>query len=63
MSSRPVLTWSDPVIDFAALARSMGVPAVCVDRPEDVAGAVQQMLETDGPFLVDMVITNHVPGT
>ncbi len=53
----------DPVIDFAALARSMGVPAVCVDRPEDVAGAVQQMLETDGPFLVDMVITNHVPGT
>ncbi len=53
----------DPVIDFAALARSMGVPAVCVDRPEDVADAVKQMLETDGPFLVDMVISSHVPGT
>ncbi len=53
----------DPVIDFAALARSMGVPAVCVDRPEDVPNAVKQMLETDGPFLVDMVITSHVPGT
>ncbi len=53
----------DPVIDFASLARSMGVPAVCVDRPEDVEAAVKQMLETDGPFLVDMVITNHVPGT
>ena len=41
----------------------MGVPAVCVDRPENVAAAVKQMLETDGPFLVDLVITNHVPGT
>ena len=54
----------DPVINFAELARSMGVPAVCVDRPEDVADAVKQMLETDGPFLVDMVIieprTRHV---
>jgi len=54
---------SDPVIDFAALARSMGVPAVCVDRPENVAAAVNQMLETDGPFLVDLVISSHVPGT
>ncbi|MFN8452151.1 MAG: thiamine pyrophosphate-binding protein [Anaerolineae bacterium] len=53
----------DPVIDFAALSRSMGVPAVRVDRPEQVADAVKQMLETDGPFLVDMVISNHVPGT
>jgi len=52
----------DPVIDFATLARSMGVPSVCVDRPEQVAAAVKQMLETPGPFLVDMVITNEVPG-
>ena len=51
-----------PVVDFAALARSMGVPAVCVDRPENVEAAVRQMLETDGPFLVDMVISNRVPG-
>ena len=53
----------DPVIDFAAMARSMGVPAVCVDRPENVADAVKQMLETDGPFLIDMVVSSHVPGT
>lgn len=53
----------DPVIDFATLARSMGVPAVCVDRPEDVEAAVKQMMETDGPFLIDMVISDHVPGT
>lgn len=54
---------ADPVINFAELARSMGVPAVCVDRPENVEAAVKQMLETDGPFLIDMVITDHVPGT
>lgn len=52
----------DPVIDFATLAHSMGVPSVCVDRPENVGAAVKQMLETPGPFLVDMVITNEVPG-
>lgn len=52
----------DPVIDFAALARSMGVPAVRVAHPENAEAAVRQMLETDGPFLVDMVISNSVPG-
>ncbi len=51
----------DPVINFAQLAQSMGVPAVCVDRVEDVPAAVQQMMETDGPFLIDMVISNEVP--
>lgn len=50
-----------PVVNFAKLAESMGVPAVCVDRPEHVEAAVKQMLETDGPFLVDMVISNAVP--
>jgi benzoylformate decarboxylase len=53
---------STPVIDFATLSRSMGVPAVCVDRPEDVEAAVKQMMETDGPFLIDMVISDEVPG-
>ncbi len=53
----------DPVINFAQLAQSMGVPAVCVDRAEDVPAAVQQMMATDGPFLIDMVISNKVPGS
>lgn len=51
-----------PRIDFAAMARSMGVPAVCVDRPEHVEAAVKEMLATDGPFLIDMVISSNVPG-
>ncbi|MEZ4670611.1 MAG: thiamine pyrophosphate-binding protein [Anaerolineae bacterium] len=53
---------NNPVVDFATLARSMGVPAVCVDRPEQVEAAIKQMMEHDGPFLIDMVISNQVPG-
>ena len=52
----------DPVIDFAALAQSMGVPSMRVQTPEQVGPAIQQMLATDGPFLVDLVIGDHVPG-
>jgi benzoylformate decarboxylase len=50
----------DPAIDFAALAGSMGVASVRVERPEQVASAIQQMLEHDGPFLIDMVISSEV---
>jgi benzoylformate decarboxylase len=53
---------ANPVVDFATLARSMGVPGICVDRPEDVEAAVRQMMEHEGPFLVDMVISSEVPG-
>jgi thiamine pyrophosphate-dependent acetolactate synthase large subunit-like protein len=52
-----------PGIDFAALSRSMGVPGVRVERPEQIEGAVRQMLAHDGPFLVDLLLSNAVPGT
>lgn len=50
-----------PVVDFAALARSMGVEALCVDHPDQVAAAVDKMLAHDGPFLIDMVVTSELP--
>ncbi|MBL0174614.1 MAG: thiamine pyrophosphate-binding protein [Ignavibacteria bacterium] len=52
-----------PVVDFAGLARSMGVPARTVDRPADVAAAIEEMLATDGPYLLDVVVSNRVPGS
>lgn len=52
-----------PAVDFAGLAQAMGVKAVRVETPDQVAPAIEQMLSHDGPFLVDLVITNHVPGT
>jgi len=53
---------ASPVIDFVALAQSMGVPGVRVDRPEQVGPAIQQALAHPGPFLIDLVVSNHVPG-
>jgi len=52
----------EPVIDFVTLAQSLGVPGVKVEKPEQVGPAIKQMLATDGPFLVDLVITDQVPG-
>jgi benzoylformate decarboxylase len=52
----------DPVVDFASLSRSMGVPAVRVAKPEEIVPSIHTMLETDGPFLIDLVVTSRVPG-
>ncbi|WP_037859228.1 thiamine pyrophosphate-binding protein [Streptomyces sp. NRRL S-340] len=46
---------STPAIDFVALARSLGVPGVRVEKPGQAAAAVEQALGTPGPFLVDLV--------
>ncbi len=54
---------TDPIIDFAGLANALGVPGVRVEKPAEIGPAIQQMLETDGPFLIDMVVTSHVPGS
>ena len=50
-----------PNIDFAAMARSMGVPAVRVETPDQCAPAIAQALATDGPFLIDLALTNEIP--
>jgi benzoylformate decarboxylase len=54
---------SHPVIDFAALAKSMGVPGVRVEKPEQVGTAIRQALTYNGPFLIDLLVTEHVPGS
>ncbi len=53
----------NPVIDFAALSQSMGVPSVRVEKPDQVKSAIKQALSNDGPFLIDLVVTSHVPGS
>lgn len=42
--------------DFVKLAEAYGVPALRVDRREDVEAAVRQARETAGPFLIDFVV-------
>jgi benzoylformate decarboxylase len=48
---------SQPRIDFPALAGSLGVAAQRVDKPGQVAGAVDRMLSHPGPFLIDLDTT------
>ncbi|MCB5180074.1 thiamine pyrophosphate-binding protein [Streptomyces antimicrobicus] len=47
---------SRPEIDFAGLARSLGVAGTRVEKPEEAVAAVGRMLSHAGPFLVDIQI-------
>ncbi len=43
-----------PTRDWAMFARSLGVEALTVEKPEDLAGAFAQAVAAPGPFLVDV---------
>jgi thiamine pyrophosphate-dependent acetolactate synthase large subunit-like protein len=51
---------SRPALQFATIAQGMGVPAVRVERPEQIAPAIAQALATEGPFLIDLVLEGDV---
>ncbi|MFE9048449.1 pyruvate dehydrogenase [Streptomyces rubiginosohelvolus] len=42
-------------VDFAAVARSVGIESVRIEHPGDVAEGLKRALAHDGPFLVDLV--------
>jgi benzoylformate decarboxylase len=50
---------SRPAINFVRLAEALGVKALRVERPEQIAPAIRQMLDHDGPFLIDLVLTGQ----
>jgi thiamine pyrophosphate-dependent acetolactate synthase large subunit-like protein len=54
---------AQPPIHFADLARALGVAAVRVEKPDEIAPAIAQALEHEGPFLIDLVIASQVEGT
>lgn len=47
---------SNPAINFAGLAKSMGVEAVRVERSDEIAPAIDRMLADERPFLIDLVL-------
>lgn len=51
---------SKPDLQFAEMARGMGVAAVRVERPEEVTPAINQALSHQGPFLIDVVLEADV---
>ncbi|WP_223278524.1 thiamine pyrophosphate-dependent enzyme [Nostoc sp. 'Peltigera membranacea cyanobiont' 232] len=53
----------NPSIDFAELAKSLGVQAIRVETPDQIAPAIQKALDHNGPFLIDLVLTNEIVGT
>jgi thiamine pyrophosphate-dependent acetolactate synthase large subunit-like protein len=47
---------SSPPLHFHEMARSMGVQSVRVEKPWEIAPAIQQALAHPGPFLIDLVL-------
>lgn len=42
--------------DFVMLAKSFGVPSKRVTRPEELRPAIREMLDTPGPYLLDVMV-------
>lgn len=51
---------SSPVMRFDEMARSMDVPGIRVEKPAEIAPAIQQALAHKGPFLIDVVLEGDV---
>ena len=54
---RYAATLMDAVPDFVQLARAYGWEGACVERPEEVPAALERMLASEGPYLLDMAIS------
>jgi benzoylformate decarboxylase len=52
---------TEPELRFDEIARGMGVEAARVETAGDVAGAIEEALAHDGPYLIDLVIAQDVP--
>jgi thiamine pyrophosphate-dependent acetolactate synthase large subunit-like protein len=50
---------SYPDIRFHEMARSMGVEAVRVEKPEEIALAIEKALAHQGPFLIDLLLEGN----
>lgn len=51
----PAFGTESPSTDYAAIANAIGIPAVRVENPHDVAGALRGLLDRPGPALIDVV--------
>jgi benzoylformate decarboxylase len=51
----------DPELRFDAMARSLGVNAVRVETHDQIEPAIRAALAEDGPFLIDLVLSQEIP--
>ncbi len=54
------MDFADPGIDFAALARAMGMEAETISEPAAVPAALRRAFSTGGPTLLDVVVEGRV---
>lgn len=52
-------SWSDSLPDFVKLAEAFGCKGAQVRDPKDLDDAIQQMLDYDGPFILDVLVEKH----
>jgi benzoylformate decarboxylase len=57
----PGVELREPAIDFAALARSMGLWSARVEHPHEVAEAFHAALSEDGPALLEVLVEGSYP--
>ena len=51
---------SKPELRFDEMARSMGVAAIRVEKPDQIVPAIKRALAHNGPFLIDLVLEADV---
>lgn len=52
-------SWSEALPDFVKLAEAFGGKGILVTDPADLDDAIREMLEYDGPVIVDCVVEKH----
>jgi acetolactate synthase, large subunit, biosynthetic type len=45
--------------DYMKMAEAYGIPSRCVSKREDLQDAIREMLETDGPFLLEALVVEE----
>lgn len=52
-------SWSEALPDFVKLAEAFGCKGRVVKDPADLDDAIQEMLDYDGPFILDVMVEKH----
>jgi acetolactate synthase-1/2/3 large subunit len=52
-------SWSESLPDFVKLAEAFGCKGRVVSDPADLDAAIQEMLDYDGPFILDVMVEKH----
>ena len=52
-------SWSEALPDFVKLAEAFGCKGRLVKDPADLDDAIQEMLDYDGPFILDVMVEKH----